>query len=97
MTKKDTISSYSLAEIKEMIARGEDQTRLDAPEAPPEGEEFWMNAVLVKPRDRKTSIHLRVDSDVLDWFKAQGDGHLTRMNAVLRMYYEAHNKKRGAA
>jgi len=36
------------------------------------------------PAEGKTSVHLRVDTDVLDWFKAQGRGHLTRMNAVLR-------------
>ena len=29
----------------------------------------------------------------LDWFKRQGKGHLTRMNAVLRAYYEANRKK----
>ena len=33
------------------------------------------------------SVHLRLDSDVVDWFKARGKGHLTRMNAVLRAYY----------
>jgi uncharacterized protein (DUF4415 family) len=38
----------------------------------------------------KTSIHLRVDSDVVEWFKAGGKGHLTRMNAVLRAYVDAH-------
>jgi len=37
----------------------------------------------------KTSVHLRLDTDVLDWFRAQGAGHLTRMNAVLRAYVDA--------
>ena len=41
----------------------------------------------------KQSVHLRVDRDVLDWFRAQGRGHLTRMNAVLRAYYEAHRRQ----
>ena len=51
--------------------------------------------LLVRPEDRnKTSIHLRVDPDVLEWFKSQGKGHLTKMNAVLRAYYEAHKDKR---
>jgi len=40
----------------------------------------------------KTTVHLRVDSDVLEWFKKQGDGHLTRMNAVLRSYVDAHRR-----
>jgi len=34
------------------------------------------------------SAHLRVDADVLDWFRAQGRGYLTRMNAVPRSYME---------
>ncbi len=38
----------------------------------------------------KSSVHLRVDTDVLAWFKTQGRGHLTRMNAVLRSYMETH-------
>ena len=31
-------------------------------------------------------INMRLDSDVVDWFKAQGRGYQTRMNAVLRSY-----------
>jgi uncharacterized protein (DUF4415 family) len=57
-------------------------------------EHFWKNAALIMPGDRpKSSIHLRVDHDVLDWFKSKGKGHLTRMNAVLRAYYETNRKK----
>jgi len=37
----------------------------------------------------KTSVHLRLDSDVVEWFKANGKGHLTRMNAVLKAYVKA--------
>ena len=92
MTGKGTIKRYTLAEIDAMIARGEDQTRPDAPEGPPMGEKFWKNAIVVGP-DRKSSVHLRIDADVLHWFKRQGKGHLTRMNAVLRAYYEAHRSE----
>ena len=53
----------------------------------------WTKARLVLPQ-RKESIHLRVDPDVLAWFRRQGRGYLTRMNAVLRAYYEAHRKAR---
>ena len=38
---------------------------------------------------RKAAISLRLDADVLDWFRAQGTGYQTRMNAVLRAYKEA--------
>jgi uncharacterized protein (DUF4415 family) len=37
----------------------------------------------------KTSVSLRIDADVLDWFKAQGTGYQTRINAVLRAYRDA--------
>ncbi|MGQ0483836.1 MAG: BrnA antitoxin family protein [Hyphomicrobiales bacterium] len=93
MSSKSTIVRYSAAEIKTKIARGEDRTREDAPEAQSLGEEFWSKAKLVMPRTKK-ALNLRIDADVLDWFKAQGPGYLTRMNAVLRSYFEA---KRGRA
>lgn len=54
---------------------------------------FWENAKPFVPPE-KDSIHLRLDSDVLEWFRSQGPGHLTRMNAVLRSYYEAHREKK---
>jgi uncharacterized protein (DUF4415 family) len=77
-----------------MYERGELRpTALDAEEIELD-DDFWKNAVLVMPRDRpKTSVHLRVDPDVFSWFKRQGKGHLTRMSAVLRAYYEANRKK----
>ena len=43
----------------------------------------------LKPVPSKTSISLRVDQDVLAWFKAQGDGYQTRINAVLRAFHDA--------
>lgn len=38
---------------------------------------------------RKAAISLRLDADVLNWFKGQGAGYQTRINAVLRAYMEA--------
>ena len=43
----------------------------------------------LKPVAAKTSVSLRVDADVLEWFKAQGPGYQTRMNAVLRAFKNA--------
>jgi len=87
-----SIRRATLAEINKMKDDGLlYETRPDAAEkALPD--EFWENAEPFIPPD-KTSVHLRLDSDVLDWFKRQGKGHLTRMNAVLRSYYEARRKK----
>ncbi len=41
------------------------------------------------PAPRKAAISLRLDADVLEWFRAQGPGYQTRINAVLRAYREA--------
>lgn len=43
----------------------------------------------LKPVPPKASIALRVDADVLEWFKSQGPGYQTRINAVLRAFKEA--------
>ena len=89
--KKGT-KKYSLDELREMRERGETESRADAPTLSLNAE-FWDNARVVMPPG-KSSIHLRVDSDVLDWFREQGRGHLTRMNAVLRSFMEAHKQHR---
>jgi len=41
------------------------------------------------PAPRKAAISLRLDAEVLDWFKAQGPGYQTRINAILRAYKDA--------
>lgn len=55
----------------------------------------WSDAVLVRPT-RKKAISIRVDEDVLDFFKKEGDGYQGRINAVLRSYMQqkAKPKKR---
>jgi uncharacterized protein (DUF4415 family) len=55
----------------------------------------WSEAVLVVPA-RKKAISIRVDEDVLDFFKKQGEGYQRRINAVLRSYMQqkAKSKKR---
>ena len=60
---------------------------IDTSDIPPLDDEFFANAELRLP-EPKQAITIRVDKDVLDWFKSQGKGYQTRMNAVLRMYME---------
>ena len=43
----------------------------------------------LKPLPAKSSISLRLDTDVLEWFKAQGPGYQTRINSVLRAFRDA--------
>ncbi|WP_410001909.1 BrnA antitoxin family protein [Tardiphaga sp. 709] len=45
----------------------------------------WSDGVVVMPA-RKKAISIRIDEDVLDFFKSEGDGYQGRMNAVLRSY-----------
>lgn len=53
----------------------------------------WGEAVLVIP-PKKKAISIRVDEDVLDYFKTEGAGYQRRMNAVLRSYMEQKTNKK---
>jgi len=61
----------------------------DDPDAAPELDEtFWKNARVVMPGN-KVPMTVRLDADVLSWFRALGKGYQTRINAVLRSYMNA--------
>lgn len=75
------------------IRKMEDRTRPDAPEGPPLGKDFWATAKVVYPDGPKERLTVRFDRDVVAWFKAGGRGYQTRMNAVLRSYFEAQETK----
>jgi len=55
--------------------------------------DFWAGAEVVWPGP-KQAISLRVDQDVLDWFRAQGPRYQSRMNAVLRTYMSQVKRRR---
>lgn len=64
----------------------------DDPDAAPILDEAWFTeAEWVKP-DPKMAISIRLDRDVLEWFKAEGPGYQSRMNAVLSAYMRAKRK-----
>jgi uncharacterized protein (DUF4415 family) len=85
---KDDIKRYSRDELQAKHDRGDTLTRAEAPEIELD-EDFWRQARVVMPDDKgKTPVSLRVDTEVVEWFKRQGKGYLTRMNAVLRAYVE---------
>jgi uncharacterized protein (DUF4415 family) len=58
------------------------------PDVRPTDEEFWKNAKVVWPT-RKTIVTMRLDADLLAWFRQQR-GYQTRINAILRAYMKAH-------
>jgi uncharacterized protein (DUF4415 family) len=55
--------------------------------------DFWDSAVLVEPVP-KQAVSLRIDEDVLDWFRQSGPRYQSRMNAVLRSYMNARSRGR---
>jgi hypothetical protein len=67
-----------------------DDSAIDISDIPELDEAFFRRAELRAPS--KCSITLRVDMDVLDWFKAQGQGYQTRINKLLRGYMEAQRR-----
>ncbi|MBS9721793.1 BrnA antitoxin family protein [Tianweitania sp. BSSL-BM11] len=64
----------------------------DAPEGEDLGPEFWANAKIVHPPSK--SVHLRLDQEVFDFFYAEADGkgHVTKMQNVLKAYAKAQSK-----
>jgi uncharacterized protein (DUF4415 family) len=66
---------------------------IDTSDIPPLDETFFANAKLRLP-EKKISMTVSVDADVLEWFKAQGEEFQNRINAALRIYAEAHKEQR---
>jgi uncharacterized protein (DUF4415 family) len=103
MQKSEHIVSYTNEELDAMLRRGEDRSNLERVRAlteeeleasidlEEEGEPDWSSIQVGLPRP-KQQLTLRLDADVVDWFKARGAGYQTRMNAVLRGYVEAQRR-----
>lgn len=70
-----------------------DIERTSPPELADLPKDFWEDAELVLPVP-KQAISLRVDEDVLEWFRSLGPRYQTRMNAVLRTYMTQAAKRR---
>ena len=64
---------------------------IDTSDVPELDEEFFRHAKVRLPAG-KQQVSLRIDSDVLDWFKSRGKGYQTRINAVLRAYVRAQRR-----
>ena len=90
--KKKPISKKSQTDFARLDKmKDEDIDLSDAPEITPE---MFAKAIVrrgLKPRT-KTQLTLRVDSDVLDWYKKQGRGYQTRINQLLRAYMQEHQR-----
>jgi uncharacterized protein (DUF4415 family) len=107
MRKKNDTVRYTAKEIKAKIARGEDRTnwrkanaltgkklevsiRADVDDV--HGEPDWTKAIMGVPAP-KDHINIRVDHDVLEWFKSSGRGYQTLMNNVLRAFVQSRQSR----
>jgi uncharacterized protein (DUF4415 family) len=107
MTRGKGISKFSAAELEKRRARGESRTDLarvraktakeldrdiaSDPDFKDVPKDWYKNAEAVTSTPKKL-LSLRLDSDVVLWFKQRGPGYQTRINAVLRTYMQ--QKKR---
>lgn len=95
MAKRKLSSARSQTDFARLGRRRDDEIVIDddAPEWQPEdfARAVWRRGL--KPIPRKVLLSLRLDSDVVDWFRAQGPGYQSRMNALLRAYMEASLEK----
>ena len=72
-------------------------TEIDFSDVPEITPEMFAKAVVkhgLKPGPTKKLLTLRVDDDVLAWFKGQGRGYQTRINTLLRAYMDANREQR---
>jgi len=62
------------------------------PDAAPLLDRNWFKRARMVMSERKVPISLRIDREVVEWFKARGSRYQSRMNAVLKAYVEAHRR-----
>jgi uncharacterized protein (DUF4415 family) len=106
MRKKSNITRHTVSQLKAKLARGEDRTNWDKVDemtgskleasirADPDDihtEPDWTRAIQGIPAP-KDHINIRVDHDVLQWFKTNGKGYQTLMNNVLRAFVESRKR-----
>ncbi len=65
---------------------------LDTSDIPELDDHFWETAKMIKPITKK-AISIRLDSDILDWFKGQGKGDQSLINNILRSYVNHQENK----
>lgn len=75
--------------LEELGALPDEQ--IDRSDIPELDDAFFANAELMQPAT-KQQVTIRFDADVLAWFKAQGKGYQSRMNAVLRAYMQSRRR-----
>ena len=85
-------ASTTKSDLERLDAMGDQE--IDYSEIPELDANFFRQAKVVVPPG-KQQLTIRLDTDVLTWFKSQGRGYQSRINAVLRSYYDAHRREAG--
>lgn len=67
----------------------------DLPEVEPQAFARALVRKGLRPVPPKEQVTLRLDAEVLSWFRAQGRGYQSRMNTILKAFKEAHEESRG--
>jgi len=86
----------SQTDLPRVRAKTEDDIKRDIAEDPEfkdEPQDWYARAKLEMPTSKRL-LSLRLDDDVIDWFKRQGSGYQTKMNAVLRAFVHEERKRR---
>jgi uncharacterized protein (DUF4415 family) len=105
MAKKEHIVRASADQIRQMVAQGGDKTDWTAARAMTQAEverladedegtlpEGWESTVEIGVPVRKQAVNMRLDADVLAWFRAHGPGYQTRINSVLRAFVQTRQR-----
>jgi uncharacterized protein (DUF4415 family) len=110
MPKKSDTVRYTAKQIKAKIARGEDRTNWDKIDSVTgaqleasicadvddvRGEPDWTQAIVGIPAP-KDHINIRIDHDVLQWFRSNGKGYQTLMNNVLRAFVQTRQQRQNS-
>ena len=106
MAKRERIVRYTDDDLRAMVVRGESKTDLRKVDATTAADierqaledeipgEWDEEAVIVGLPPRKSAVNIRLDQDIVEFFKRFGPGYQTRINAVLRSFV---NHRRGKA
>ena len=85
-------AAKSKSTVKKLVVTKTQRSAKSADEHPEANVRHIVRGIVrrgLTPLTAKVPVTLRLDSDVLDWFKGEGEGYQTRMNAVLRAYRDA--------
>ena len=65
--------------------------KIDYSDIPETNTKFWKKTKIMLPQKKKL-LTLRLDSEIIDWFKEEGKGYQTKINAVLKSYVRSHQQ-----